>query len=242
MQGLMKHDGDVCTFKQVENIFTPRPTNTHVPIPHHTLFEMTRDAMAEYGFTLENETHALSPDGQRYAGLMSIKNESTDFSTLAALMNTHDRTKSATLGLGSCTWVCLNLQLSAEIKIGRKHTAHIMRDLPGLIDGAVSKVKGFQQKQEERTEIYKSYEVRPRTGDAFLVECYRRKILSANQLSKVIKEWDTPTYEEFAQDSSMWRLTSAVTEVIKPKSTRQLMTLTSKTSKLESFADEVVGW
>ena len=79
-----------------------------------------------------SEAHGLSADGLRYFGLMEVANcqQTQDYAYVLGLRNSHDKRFPAGLAVGASVFVCDNLSFSGEIKIARKHTRHIVRDLP----------------------------------------------------------------------------------------------------------------
>ena len=61
-----------------------------------------------------------------------------------------------------------------------------------------------------------------------ILEALRRKVITASSVPQVVKEWDTPSHDEFAERRNVWRLFNAVTEVAKqykPEATLKRTTL-----------------
>jgi hypothetical protein len=52
---------------------TPEGTETHIPVPHHEIVELMRYTLGFYGHEILEEHHALTPDGARYFGLLSLR-------------------------------------------------------------------------------------------------------------------------------------------------------------------------
>ncbi len=110
----------------------PARTQTHTPIPHHVLLEQVARALKAAGYLLVNGAHALTPNGQRYFGLLELSNSAggDDYSLVVGIRNAHDKRFPAGLAVGSSVFVCDNLAFSSEIVIARRHTRFINRDLP----------------------------------------------------------------------------------------------------------------
>jgi len=56
------------------------------------------------------------------------------------IRNSHDKTFPASLVDGALVFVCDNLSFSGEIRVTRKHTRFIRRDLVTLVQGPIGKL------------------------------------------------------------------------------------------------------
>src|SRR5205823_12089518 len=135
--------------ERVAEILTPSRTETWVPIAHHRLLTGVQEALSRSGLHVVTEAHGLAKDGNRYFGLLQVANGSNpaDFDLVVGVRNSHDKSFPAALVLGASVFVCDNLSFSGEVKLARKHTAHIERDLPQLVDRAVGLLGGLRQTQ-----------------------------------------------------------------------------------------------
>lgn len=70
------------------------------------------------------------------------------------MRNSYDQSLAASFVVGGRMMVCANLDFNAEIKISRKNTLNIQRDLPAMIDDAVSKIMGYWHSMNQRIESY----------------------------------------------------------------------------------------
>ena len=61
------------TFAELSAVPTPKPTATHLPVPHHQLVELARYALGFYKHEIVDEHHAVMPDGARYFGVMTLR-------------------------------------------------------------------------------------------------------------------------------------------------------------------------
>src|SRR5262252_4968186 len=138
---------------EVENVPTPAATETWTPIPHTALIERIEDTLKSDG---------LTKGGQRYFGLMQIANghNSEDYAWVLGARNSHDKSFPAGLVVGADVFVCDNLSFSGEIRMTRKHTVHIMRDLPGLVQRSIGKLMSRWHDQDTRIEAYKQHQLR----------------------------------------------------------------------------------
>jgi hypothetical protein len=218
---LMLHCGaNAVELGQVLDAPTPERTGTWVPIPHATLLAGVRGSLERSGLAVVAESHGLSHDGNRYFGLLQIAGkdgaEDGDFGLIAGVRNSHDKTFPAGLCLGAQVFVCDNLSFSGEVRLSRRHTAHIERDLPLLVDRAVGLLGGLRRTQEERFAAYRNSEIPDGRAHDLLVQTIDAQALPVTRLPAVLKEWREPSHPEFREGGkTLWRLFNSLTEVLK---------------------------
>lgn len=101
-------------------------------VPHHRLLTGVQESLARSGLYVVTEAHGLTKDGNRYFGLLQVANGTNPdgFGLVVGVRNSHDKTFPAGLVMGASVFCCDNLSFSGEVRLARKHTAHIERDLP----------------------------------------------------------------------------------------------------------------
>lgn len=220
---LMLHSGAVeATREQVLACPTPPPTETWTPIPHGLLFEETLRSLTSNGLVVTEEKHALYRDGARYFGLaklglaprpdLGIVPE--DWALAIGLRNSHDKSFPANLLGGSWVFVCDNLAFSGEIRIARRHTKNIERDIPNLVARAVAQIASGRKLEEERIEIYKSNTISNMRAHDIAIQAMDARAITTTQLPRVLEEWRKPRHAEF-EPRTAWSLYNSFTEVMK---------------------------
>ena len=129
--------------EQLATVATPERTDTHTPIPHAMLVERTHEALDRAGLQVTQEEHALGRGGQRYFGGFALKGkdmESSDRQLVLGLRNSHDKSFASSVCIGNQMLVCENLCFSSDVKLARRHTLNIVRDLPLVLSSAISRV------------------------------------------------------------------------------------------------------
>lgn len=236
------HKGAVpYTRDHIADVVTPMKTRTHFPIPHIELLERVENALSARGLYINEESHALGSDAQRYFGLLQVQPENEEYSIVIGVRNAHDKAFSAGLVFGARVFVCDNLSFSGEVKLQRAHTKYIMRDLPGMISVAVGKLADMRVNMDYRIQRYKEIQIESVTADHLVIQMVREKILVPSKVEKVINEWDQPTHPEFEEyGDSVWRLHNAATEVLKDN----VMALPKRTIALHGLMDRVadIDW
>jgi hypothetical protein len=238
MQGLMLHCGAAAVEKdQLLQVETPEPRDGWVPIDHYDLVSQVQHALVDQGYQLKSQTHALWRDGNRYFGMFELSN-GEDYSTVVGLRNSHDMSFAAGLVMGSNVFVCDNLAFSGEIRISRKHTTHIKRDLPQLVNVAVGRLGAAHMAQEARIAAYKDAELSNLQADHLIIEMIESQIIVPTKVKGVIEEWRRPRHPEHVQaGKTAWRLFNAATENLKGN----LQQLPRRTMALHGLLDTAVG-
>jgi hypothetical protein len=117
---------------------------------------------------------------------------------------------------------CDNLAFSGEVKMTRKHTAHVFRDLPDLIYQMLSRVSSMRQQIEDEIAAMKVRELPPAHAHHLMVVAVKDGVVPASRLPKVIEAWEEPRHEEF-KSRTAWSLFNAFTEVQKDVPARAQM-------------------
>lgn len=227
--------------EQVIAVKTPEHTDTWYPIPHDTLVQRVEQALTSLNMRVTEAAHALTKGGDRYFGLLKVANcqKSDDYAYVIGLRNTHDRSFTASIAIGSQVFVCDNLAFSGEITIARKHTSQIERDLPILTGRAVGMLSAKWSVMDDRIKRYKEVELNDSTAHDFIIRSIDVGAATPMQIPAILKEWRTPRHPEFAVSKSAWRLFNAFTEVAKETSLAQLP---RRTINLHALMDGQVGF
>ena len=217
--------GKKVSLEDVMAVKTPERTRTHVPVPHEVFLESVTKGLNYHGFTVERQEFALRGGaddrgnpipGAQLFGLLELRNghNHSDYSVVAGIRNSHDKTLSAGLAVGSRVFVCDNMAFSGEITFGRKHTVHILNDLNHVIRENLLKLPAMRNHQEARIEAYKTHRVSDNWVRCFAMRAAESGVLDFGKLKKVWGEWQKPSHEEFAPRTA-WSLFNAFTEVMK---------------------------
>jgi hypothetical protein len=240
MKGLILHCGaNAAEIDAVRAVPTPDATPSWQPIPHGDLYGRVRSTLESSGLHIVEEAHGLWRDGLRYFGLMEVRNghDGNDFGLVVGLRNSHDKSFPAALALGSHVFCCDNLAFSGEVKLSRKHTTYIWRDLPGLVERAVGRLADLRNLQARRIGAYKSTALTDdRAVHDLVVRSVYARVLPGSQIMDVLNEWRRPRHEEF-EPRTVWSLFNSFTETLKGS----LTLLTSRTQALHGLLDTHVG-
>ena len=239
------------TRSDLEQIPTPPAMGRfHHPVSFADYVNEVSHQLERVGLNVVAEEHLVGHGNQRYFGLMEVAPlegeliTSDEWKLLLGLRGSHDQSIPRGIALGRNVMVCSNLCFGGDIySSSTKQTLNVWDRLPAMIYNAVSRVPEMAHLEEQRVERMKDFQMKPRWGDAALVEIHRRNGLTAAQLGRAIAEWDRPAYKEHAEAGfTAWRLEQAVTEAVKPTGERSNMFLVQDRTRIASdFITEVIG-
>jgi len=236
---LLLHCGGRAVERQdVQRIPTPRATDTWTPIPHLELVTHVERTLKANGLIVGTQAHSLSHEGLRYFGLMEIQRAESadDYCWVLGLRNSHDKTFPAGITAGASVFVCDNLSFSGEVKLARKHTTHIARDLPRLVQSAVGKLMDRWHHQDTRLATYKLSDLDDSTAHDLVIRACDVGVCPNKLIPRVLHEWREPRHEAF-QTRNVWSFFNACTEALKGN----LIELPRRTEALHGLLDTHVG-
>lgn len=225
---------------EVQSASTPSPTNTWQPIPHIELIERVEEALELNHLQIGSMAHSLSHEGLRYFGLIEVRSQElfkNDYGLVLGIRNSHDKTFPAGLVAGASVFVCDNLSFSGEIRVTRKHTRFIRRDLVTLVQGSIGKLMTAWHQQDQRIERYKQHDLTDEQVHDLVIRSVDVGVLPNRKVPDLLKEWREPRHEEFI-DRNAWSLFNGYTEVLKGN----LAELPRRTEYLHGLLDSEVGW
>ena len=217
-RGMLLHCGaEIVSRANLFDVPTPPGTQTWYPLPHRTILGEVETQLESSGFTVLEETHALSHGGARYFGVMSVTlpgRAQADFGWVVGIRNSHDMTYPAGLVAGTRILVCDNLCFSGEVKISRKHTRFAERDLRHLTARAVGQLGDRFRGLDQRVAAYKEERVSNARAHDIVIRAVDCAAITPAQIPDVLLEWRKPSHGEFAPRNafSLW---NAFTEVFK---------------------------
>ena len=228
------------TPEQLEKVPTPNPTDTHTPIPHALLADRARNAISQAGFVIAEEEHAIARGGQRYFGGFSLTGDDLkgdDRKLVLGLRNAHDKSFAASVCIGNQMLVCDNLCFSSDVKLARRHTVNILRDLNTVLSSAVSRVTSHWFDMGKRISSYKETELSKERASDLVVDLAEMGAFPARSIYKAVQEFRNPRHEEF-KGGSLWTLYNGVTEHLKGG---DLSKLPQRTMTTQSIFDKIAG-
>lgn len=210
MNGLMLHAGaQPVEYDALRALTVPEATDTHVPIPHHSVVDYVKHSLTFFGHEVVEQHFGVTEDGMRFFGVLTLKSPYGDYTDTVGLRNSHDKKFPIGIAFGSKVFVCDNLSFMADVVVRRKHTANAKRDLPGLIAEIVEPLQLTRQKQHETFELYRGTEISDTIADQAIMSMYRQGVINLTRIGEVVEQWDTPVHDW--GEKTAWRLFNAAT-------------------------------
>jgi hypothetical protein len=224
---------------QVCAVQTPARTASWQPIPHDRLIQTVQTTLDVSNLAIGTQAHSLTHGGMRYFGLMEIHSRTTisdDYCWVLGLRNSHDKTFPAGITAGASVFVCDNLSFSGEVKLARKHTRFIVRDLPRLVQSAVGKLMERWHHQDLRLDAYRQADLSDQAAHDLVIRAFDIGVCTNRHIPRVLHEWRQPRHQEF-HARNVWSLFNGFTEALKGG----LLELPRRTEALHGLLDSFVG-
>lgn len=141
----------------------PEATVSYHPVPYHRFIEEIELHIPRFGLEVCSSQFALAREGDQKFGVLTCSNGTPDkgYALRIGLRNSCDRSLFVELVAGTRVFCCDNLAFSGEVRMQRKHTLHVFRDLPHLIHRMLSQVSSIKVRIEAEIEAMKELELRP---------------------------------------------------------------------------------
>ncbi len=99
---LMLHAGaEPVDYAGLRELPIPEATPTHVPIAHHSVVDMVKYSLGFFGHDLVEEHYGVTPDGNRFFGVLTLRSPYGDYTDMVGLRNSHDKKFPIGIAIGS---------------------------------------------------------------------------------------------------------------------------------------------
>jgi hypothetical protein len=205
-------------------VAVPDPTPSYHPVPYGRFVEEVELHVPRFGLKIQSSAFALAREGSQMFGVLTCTNGlgAGDYALAIGLRNSYDRSLSVGLVAGTRVFCCDNLAFSGEVRMQRRHTVHVFRDLPDLIYRMLSQVSSMKERIAGEVAAMKAEVLVPDRAHHLMVEAVKTNVVPASRLPKVIGAWEEPQHEEF-RPRTAWSLFNAFSEVAKATGPRAQM-------------------
>lgn len=208
---LMLHAGaEPVEHSALAAIPVPEATESHVPIPHHDFLDFVTMALQIKGHEIVSQEFGVTSDGMRFFGVLQLASKYGDYIDVVGLRNSNDKAFPVGVSYGSQVFVCDNLAFVGDNVVKRRHTAKLLRDLPGLVMEMIAPLADEREKQHQTIALYKDTDIGPQVADHIFVEAFRNGVLPWAHIQRALTEWENPTYDDFAMRNA-WSIFNAIT-------------------------------
>lgn len=214
---LMLHAGaEPVDFSALREVSVPEATASHVPIAHFRFVEMVKMALQLHSHVITEEQFGVTPDGLEFFGVLHLQSDYGDYTDVCGLRNSNSKKFPASVSYGSQVFVCDNLAFIGEHVVKRRHTARLLRDLPGLVMEMIEPLALAREQQFQTIQMYKERNLGQNEADFVIMEAFRQDIINVQRIAEVNREWESPTHDDFAPRTA-WSMFNAFTHVLAGK-------------------------
>ncbi len=202
-----------------EIIDTPLPTHQgrYGVIPHELFLNTVADKITSRGYGIIDERYLTNKNNQRLSGVYTLGGyDDIDITPSVYFINSYDKSKIASIRIGSTVLVCKNGMLSGK-SYSRKHIgAKAYEDFSNKIDKGLDRLdEDFKSlvlnKNEMKSLTITKNTIHKLVSDMFLEE----DLITATQISILKRELKESKH---FKDDSVWSFYNNVTESFKSNS------------------------
>lgn len=225
------------TIDELRAVKTPEATKTWFPVAHVSVIDAVGQSLRNAGFTVEKAKYGLSRnDGRLFATLDLFTNLAHGVRLAVGVRNSLDKSLPLGFCAGSRVFVCDNLAFRSELLVTRRHTKHGEVRFGEAIANAVQSLEQFQVVERKRILRLGDTSINDERAESTILKAFDQGIVSHLLLPKVIKEWRTPSFEDF-QPRTLWSLFNAFTTVLSPRVKSNPQQFAALTMRLNGLFD-----
>jgi len=235
---LMLHKGArLVEIDELRTVKAPPAEGRWHPVSHGTVLTRVVETLAQAGYEVRKQSLALSRGDHRFFGTLDLAAPLADGVSLAVgVRNSTDKSFPLGFCAGNRVFVCDNLAFHSELMVKRKHTRFGEQRFANAIADAVTALQGFREMEAQRLRRLMNTELREEQADSFILRAFEKGIISTYQLPAVLKEWRSPSFEEF-QPRTAWSLLNAFTTVLRDRAEKQPQSFMVQTMRLNHLLE-----
>ena len=124
-----------------------------------------------------------------------------------------------------------------QVKFARRHTRHINRDLPQLVERSIGLLLAKWHDQDKRINAYKEHEVTDAQAHDLVIRSIDVGVCANSYIPGVLHQWRERKHSTF-EPRNIWSLFNAFTETLKDGN---LAEMPKRTEALHGLLDVAVG-
>jgi hypothetical protein len=215
-EATLSHSKSVLIGRQdLRDLTTPEPTATHYPIPHWRFVESLAETLHFRHLDIISEEYAVSHDGMRFFGALTLNVEDSGVRIAVGLRNSHDKSFSLGLTVGRRVLVCDNLALFGDYTpVVRKHTKHV--EIEAILAIAVDQMQRNFDPMRRQIAFFRGCDLSDARAKLIIYDAFFGGLADLpKHLGAVVHEhYFEPKYPEF-EPRTLWSLENAFTSSLK---------------------------
>ena len=200
----------------------PVPTHggKYAPIPHKDIVNEVKAALAKENIEISQSIYKSTGDGQVALGQHLLKStDDPDIQMMFAWVNSYNKQRKFSSGVGAYVTVCLNGMLSAKYgEYSRKHLGNAHAEAMASIAEQVGDArKIFQELITNKNQMIET-QLTETLRNQIIGKVFMENVLGNYQLTTVKNELTNPTYQYSGDTNSAWHLYNHMTHALKDTS------------------------
>lgn len=210
---LVRHRGArEVTREQLANVPCPEPQGRWRPVPFHQVLDCAERALVDAGYRLAKVALALSRHDDRFFGTLTLDCPLGSGTNLAVgVRSSHDQSLALGWCCGQRVFVCDNLAFSSDRVISRKHTAYGVNRYQEAICRVVAELGDYREFESQRIRRMQRTDLSDEQAESILLRAFEVGIIGPSALPQAIQQWRDPSFAEFTDGKTAWRLYNALT-------------------------------
>jgi hypothetical protein len=221
------------TRSELFDLETPVATSTWQPVAHHEFVRKLLDGLWDRRLSVLDEKYAVSADGFKLYGLITLYDEYNGVNYAVGLRNSNDKSTRLSLAVGYVVKVCTNGMINGEYQpLTAKHTAKFNLD-DSLCIG-IDRIKRSFLRLSGTIDRKREIALTEGKAQELVYKAFMKYKIPISMMNTVHKElFIAPSFEEF-KPLNLWSLENSFTTAFKKlQPTSQF----EATSKLAKFID-----
>lgn len=195
---------------------TPPGTSTHRPIPHAEVIQALIETLAFRRLAVQDDSYAVSKDGSRLFGVLTIDREEAGVRFAIGVRNSHDKSFALALTVGYRVLVCDNLAFHGEFSpVLRRHTPGVL--VADVVALGIERCQRAFPAMTRQIEVWKNHSLPDDLARLVIYRAFieRSRIELPRHLGPLVHDaYFDPPHEEF-RPRTLWSLGNAFTHVLK---------------------------
>jgi hypothetical protein len=216
MEAMLSHSKSVLVGRQdLTDLVTPEPTATHFPVAHARFVETLAESLHYRHLEIVHEEYAVSHDGLRFFGVLTLSVEESGVRIAVGLRNSHDKSFSLGLTVGRRVLVCDNLALFGDYApVMRKHTKRV--EIEALLAVAVDQMQRNFEPMRRQIDFFRGSELSDQRAKLIIYDAFMEGGADLpKHLGGIVHDhYFDPKYPEF-EPRTLWSLENAFTSALK---------------------------
>lgn len=222
------------------NIPVPTHGGRYAAIPHKDIVTEVKKALDNQGIEITKSIYKSTGNGQIALGQHLLRSETDpDIQMMFAWVNSYNKQRKFSSGVGAYVTVCLNGMLSAKYgEYSRKHLGNAHQEAMASINDQITNARLiFKELIDNKNKMIET-ELNDSLRNQIIGKVFMDNVLGNHQLSIVRNEIESPTYQYSGDTNSAWHLYNHMTHALKDQSP---MSFTDKHVELNRIFSDCIN-